>query len=99
MQDLYRSHISKVLNRRNTVNGRLYKDDPAVLAWELANEPQVPVPYDWIDGTAKYIKDLGAKQLVTSGFEGKQGEFWWKLVHKSENIDFACAHWVSVVVA
>ena len=26
------------LNRRNTVNGILYKDDPAILAWQLGNE-------------------------------------------------------------
>jgi mannan endo-1,4-beta-mannosidase len=27
-----------VLNRRNTITGQLYKDDPTILAWQLGNE-------------------------------------------------------------
>lgn len=34
----FRDLIGFVLNRRNTVNGILYKDDPAILAWQLGNE-------------------------------------------------------------
>lgn len=30
--------LSFVLNRRNTVNGLLYKDDSTILAWQLGNE-------------------------------------------------------------
>ncbi|KAL7007817.1 hypothetical protein EMMF5_002464 [Cystobasidiomycetes sp. EMM_F5] len=92
-QQLYRAHISKVINRKNTVSGKMYKEDPAILAWELANEPQPPFPYEWVDGTASYIKSLAPNQLVTTGFEGKQGEAWWKLIHKSPNIDLCSAHW------
>lgn len=92
-QDLYRAHITKVVERKNTVNGKNYKTDPAILAWELANEPQPPIPYEWINGTAAFIHEQGVKQLVTTGFEGKQGEEIWKFVHSSPNIDFACAHW------
>ncbi len=42
-QRLYRAHVDRVLHRRNTVSGIVYKDDPAILAWEAANEPQVAV--------------------------------------------------------
>lgn len=34
----YKNYIGAVLNRVNTYNGRVYKDDPAVFSWELANE-------------------------------------------------------------
>ena len=34
----FRDLIRFVMNRRNTVNGILYKDDPAILAWQLGNE-------------------------------------------------------------
>lgn len=91
-QELYRAHIATVANRTNTVNGMLYKEDPAILAWELANEPQFP-PYEWVDSTASYIKSLGVKQLVTAGFDGYEGEALWKSVHSSPNIDFATGHW------
>ena len=35
--ELYRGYISHLIQRRNTVNGRLYRDDPAIMTWELAN--------------------------------------------------------------
>jgi mannan endo-1,4-beta-mannosidase len=47
-QEWYHAHISKVLNRVNTVNGRIYKEDATVMTWQLANEPQpavVPTEY------------------------------------------------------
>lgn len=34
----FRDLIRHVLNRRNTVSGLLYRDDPAILAWQLGNE-------------------------------------------------------------
>ncbi|MCI0513866.1 hypothetical protein L0128_11690 [candidate division KSB1 bacterium] len=34
----FRHFLDFILNRRNTVNGLLYKDDPAILAWQLGNE-------------------------------------------------------------
>lgn len=38
LKDDYRQLMHDILNRRNTVNGRLYKDDPTILAWQLGNE-------------------------------------------------------------
>lgn len=35
---LYKAHLGNVLNRTNTVNGRLYKDDDTIFSWELGNE-------------------------------------------------------------
>jgi len=34
----FKHFLDFVLNRKNTVNGVLYKDDPAILAWQLGNE-------------------------------------------------------------
>ncbi|KAF2115936.1 glycoside hydrolase superfamily [Lophiotrema nucula] len=36
----YKDHIKTVTTRKNTVNGRLYNEDPTVMTWQLANEPQ-----------------------------------------------------------
>lgn len=103
----FKKHIDKVLNRRNTVNGRVYKDDATVMTWELANEPQPQTPdhyldprglqippnpadplFAWIDRISTYIRQCAPKQLITSGFEGKQGEWYWKKVHEPKNIDY-----------
>src|SRR3954452_11403929 len=54
-RNAYRSWVEHLLTRRNTRTGRLYADEPAVLAWELANEPRCPgrkgceILLDWID--------------------------------------------------
>lgn len=34
----FRHLLDFLLNRKNTVNGILYKDDPAILCWQLGNE-------------------------------------------------------------
>ena len=39
-EEWYKNHIETVINRVNTVNGRVYKEDATVMTWELANEPQ-----------------------------------------------------------
>lgn len=38
--DAFVAYISTLLNRRNTISGVLYKDDPAIFAWSVANEPR-----------------------------------------------------------
>ena len=44
----YKDHIRTVLNRKNTINGRVYKEDATVLSWQLANEPQPANPDDYL---------------------------------------------------
>ena len=66
-----------ILNRRNTVNGILYKDDPAILAWQLGNEfgsyagdrkldytEWSPRILAWSKEMAAYIKQLDSNHLV-----------------------------------
>ncbi len=35
---LYKNHVTAIVNRTNTLNGRQYKDEPAIFAWDLINE-------------------------------------------------------------
>lgn len=73
----FRHFLDFVLNRRNTVNGILYKDDPAILAWQLGNEfdsyygdrgldPKVWKPRitAWSLEMAAYIKKVDPNHLV-----------------------------------
>ncbi|KAA1071814.1 hypothetical protein PGT21_020093 [Puccinia graminis f. sp. tritici] len=59
------------------------------MTWELSNEPQDP-PQSWVADTSDYNKSLDPNHLVTVGFEGKTGEWWFKHVHSPESIDYAC---------
>ena len=38
VKDDFKHFLQFILNRKNTVNGILYKNDPAILAWQLGNE-------------------------------------------------------------
>jgi len=57
--------VAYVLNRRNTITGIAYKDDPAILCWETGNELQAP--QSWTDTIARYIKSIDHKHLLMDG--------------------------------
>lgn len=69
--------LSYILNRRNTINGIIYKNDPAILAWQLGNEfgsyaGDRKLNYDewgprilsWSLEMAAYIKKIDPNHLV-----------------------------------
>ena len=107
---LFRDYLKRLINRRNSVNGRLYREDPTIMAWQLANEPR-PYPEDvdrprhlkafavWIDETAAFIKSLDPHHLVSTGNEGLKGslesESCYLESHASPHIDYVTFHlWV-----
>jgi len=80
----YQDWVAHVIGRTNTVNGRAYRDDPSVFAWELANEPRCTgaSSFDdaegcdpnllskWAAEMSGYIKSLDPNHLVSVGDEG-----------------------------
>lgn len=89
----YRDHIEMLIDHTNPYTGLKYRDDPAIFAWELANEPR-RYPYSWIDETAGYIKSLDRNHLVTTGSEGAPpGESQdFQRTHDGASIDYATVH-------
>jgi mannan endo-1,4-beta-mannosidase len=96
--------MRKVITRKNTINGKNYVDDPAIMAWELCNEPRGINNEEamnlWIDNSAALIKSLDRNHLVTTGAEGYTSapEFSgtnFIRMHDGPNIDYATAHiWI-----
>ena len=41
VKQYYKDWLNKIITRTNTITGQVYKNDPTILAWELANEPRV----------------------------------------------------------
>lgn len=80
----YQDWVQHLLERTNTETGRRYKDDPAILAWELANEPRCASPgglpsrrdcgrrrlLGWIRRMSAFIKSIDPSHMVTVGDEG-----------------------------
>lgn len=97
----YKKQVSLVLSRTNTLTGKKYTDDPAIMAWELANEPRPMRPASniayvkWIEDVAAFIKSKDKKHLVTLGHEGEIGTESMPLyeqVHTGKNIDYLTIH-------
>jgi mannan endo-1,4-beta-mannosidase len=95
-------YISYVLKRTNTCTGKKYINDPAIMAWELANEPR-PMSQanneaylQWIAETAALIKSIDKNHLVTTGSEGDiASDFDMSVYEKANanrNIDYLTIH-------
>lgn len=70
----FQNTINYILNRNNTYTGILYKDDPTIFSWMIANEPRAKtgnhsVIANWCNDTATYIKSIDSNHLVTCGIE------------------------------
>jgi mannan endo-1,4-beta-mannosidase len=84
IRDWYKTWIDHLLNRVNTITGIKYKDDPTIMAWELANEPRcggsgvfpkdpacnVATLQSWVEDMSAHIKSVDDKHLVATGDEG-----------------------------
>lgn len=78
---MYHDHVRRLVSRTNSVTGKRYRDDPAIMAWQLCNEPRpggsdaviaksLPDYYAWISSTAKLIRSVDSNHLVSLGHEG-----------------------------
>lgn len=95
-------HIRVILNRVNSISKIAYTDDPAIMSWEIANEPRVfsaknkPLFADWIKETSALIKSLDKNHLVTTGSEGQMGSEGdmdlYQRIHNDANIDYLTIH-------
>jgi mannan endo-1,4-beta-mannosidase len=102
----FKKLIEHWVNRKNTISGIVYKDDPVLFAWELCNEPwdredqTGKTLASWIDEMAGYVKTLDSKHMVATGtdsnFLGSDGKHYsgsdFIQDHQSNNIDYCTFH-------
>jgi mannan endo-1,4-beta-mannosidase len=97
---LYREHAEKIVTRRNTVTGVLYRDDPTIMSYELMNEAQAPTGRwaerrAWVAEMSAFIKSLDPDHLVTSGTWGFRTSWErreWLAEHSIPTIDYCDVH-------
>jgi mannan endo-1,4-beta-mannosidase len=79
----YKNWAAHLINRVNSITGLRYRDDPAIFAWELANEPRcinankptsgtctTTTITNWAAEMSAYIKQLDPNHMVAVGDEG-----------------------------
>ncbi len=100
-KESYNKQVNLILNRKNKYNGKKYIDEPAVMAWELGNEPRPMRAFanedykKWIAGVAAMIKSKDKNHLVTIGHEGRMGTEDLKLyeeINADKNLDYLTIH-------
>jgi hypothetical protein len=95
--------IRQIIERRNSVNGRIYRDDPTIMAWEIANELQYWLfskseVRAWIEEIASYIKSLDGNHPVTIGISANvpedfnDFEDYLNNAFKAKSVDFFSFH-------
>lgn len=75
VKSAYKTWVSSVVQRNNTITGTVYSEDPVIFAYNLINEPvcrDCP-PYtlqNWIKEMASFVKGIDRNHLLTVGEEG-----------------------------
>lgn len=103
-QKLFAGHVDFILNRTNRYTGVKYADDPAIMAWQVGNEPRCfstdsvnkEAFAAWMASVAAQIKSIDKNHLVTSGSEGKHGceedIALFEKIHADKNMDYLEMH-------
>lgn len=98
----FHDFIRFIVTRTNRYTGVKYTDDPAVMTWEVGNEPRafsndnIPAMEEMIGGVAALIKELDKNHLVTTGTEGQHGceesITLFERIHANPDIDYLTMH-------
>lgn len=101
-KELSYNHVRNIVSRTNTVTGKPYSESPAIMSWQVANEPRAfsdegkDSLASWIRQTARIIKSIDSNHLVSTGSEGKHGcetdINLWARIHSFPEIDYANIH-------
>lgn len=102
-QEIFNNFIYSLITRKNKYNGLYYYEDPAIMSWQLANEPRPgrndywkEEYYRWIETTAQFIHLLDHNHLVSTGSEGLAGSLQdstiYLTAHRTKYIDYLTFH-------
>ena len=99
---LFYDYVRFILSRTNRYTGLKYVDDPAIMSWQIGNEPRafskeaLPAFEKWIAEAAALIRSLDKNHLVSVGSEGAWGcendLGAWTRISADENIDYCNVH-------
>lgn len=77
--EIFYDYVRFIVGRTNRYTGKKYVDDPAIMSWQIGNEPRAfsqegKEPFaKWIGEAAALIRNLDGNHLVSIGSEGLWG--------------------------
>ena len=99
---LFYDYVRFILGRTNRYTGLKYTDDPAIMSWQIGNEPRafsreaLPAFERWISEAAALIRSLDKNHLISIGSEGSWGcendYGTWQRISADRNVDYCNVH-------
>lgn len=99
---LFYDYVRFIVGRTNRYTGRRYTDDPAIMSWQIGNEPRafsreaLPAFEHWIGEAAALLRQLDPNHLVSIGSEGSWGcenDYGvWERISADANVDYCNIH-------
>ena len=99
---LFYDYVSFIVSRTNRYTGKKYVDDPAIMSWQIGNEPRafkkdaLPAFERWLCETSALIRSFDKNHLISVGSEGKwgcEGDLeCYERICADKNIDYCNVH-------
>jgi mannan endo-1,4-beta-mannosidase len=99
---MFLRHVEKVVARVNRYTGKKYIDDPAIMSWQIGNEPRAfsdegkPAFAAWLKEATALIRSLDPNHLISIGNEGQMGcegdMSLYEAIHADTNVDYLTIH-------
>lgn len=101
-QNIFYDYVRFILSRTNRYTGVPYRNDPAIMSWQIGNEPRafdkevLPQFEAWLAKTSALIRSLDPNHLVSIGSEGAwgcEGDLnCWERICADPNVDYCNVH-------
>ena len=99
---LFYDYVRFIIGRTNRFTGKKYVDDPAIMSWQIGNEPRAfgkeeLKPFaKWLAETSKLIRKLDKNHLISIGSEGAwgcEGDYEaYETICSDKNVDYCNIH-------
>ena len=99
---LFYDYVRFIIGRINRYTHRRYVDDPAIMSWQIGNEPRafskeaLPAFEHWLAEASSLIRSLDSNHLISIGSEGSWGcendIACYERICADKNVDYCNIH-------
>jgi len=99
---LFYDYVRFIITRTNRYTGKKYTEDPAIMSWQIGNEPRafsreaLPGFEHWLAEASALIRSLDKNHLISIGSEGSWGcenDYGvWERISADVNVDYCNVH-------